>query len=402
MSQFPALTIQSGVTTQIKSTKELIVGAGIDTDTLGTQILTIGSTNATSIVLAKATSIDSGKTFTFNGNLAGAGGSTFDYSGSSGTFKTSTGLVTIGPGNTTMSGVTTFTAADSGSYPSITTAVTVNHSLLVSGLLISAGTHYATGGISTNSIISPSATTLDIGTSGANSVVLGSGSAPVTVQGSLTVQAGFSSGHYPIVSGTSGTKINSETSSTTSDGTGVALANKGNIGLEVVYGGSSGTVTVFVPSGSVLEASGSGQIIATSVSGGSSQAFTLPAIDTSGVLAVGDAVYMSADSVVLSCDCSVLAKSYCVGFSVDGYSTGNIYTDGTVVPNFSTPGGSPLSPLPTFGQVMYLDSGTFGVGKVNYNPPTTSGYVVAPVGVMIDGTPGSVRMLIRVMTPVVL
>ncbi len=59
-------------------------------------------------------------TTTFSGAIAATGANAINFSGSSGTFSTSTGAVTLGPGALTMSGQSTFTAAGSTSATSAT------------------------------------------------------------------------------------------------------------------------------------------------------------------------------------------------------------------------------------------------------------------------------------------
>lgn len=191
MAQFRSLTIQSGVTKQIHSTDELIVGSGIDSDSAGA--LTLGSTTATSVVLNQNTSVSGSNTFTTTTGLATLGGgltvsggtsnfetnvaftgiavtasaaTSFDLSGATGVFKTTTGAVTIGPGAVTVSGATTFTAAG--------TAVTVTNTL-------------AAGALNTTVLDTAGANTLSIGDTNATQVSLGHSGSPVVVEDTFFV-----------------------------------------------------------------------------------------------------------------------------------------------------------------------------------------------------------------------
>ena len=124
MSDFPALTIQAGVTRQIQDTNYLQTGAGIKPRPAATNMEIFA--NGGTIVLSDHTTVLASKNIT-----AQAGTGAFDFSLGTGIFKTSTGAVTIGNGAVTVSGITTFTAAG--------TALTVTNDALISGSLIISG-----------------------------------------------------------------------------------------------------------------------------------------------------------------------------------------------------------------------------------------------------------------------
>lgn len=186
MTLFRALTIQSGVTTQIQTANQLAVGNGIDPDVSGS--LTIGSTLATSVVLGGTTTTTvnagsnnpnfdfSGSTGTFKTSsgtvtISGAtvfsgvgvtatGAGNFDFSGSSGTFKTSTGANTLS-GSTTLAANQTFTAASgtgafdfsaaSGTFKTSSGAVSVNGNTTFTGTTTVTIAAFATAGVVHNS-----------------------------------------------------------------------------------------------------------------------------------------------------------------------------------------------------------------------------------------------------------
>jgi len=95
VSNFRALTIQSGVHKQQQDADTLIVGAGITTNSGNLTISAAG----TDVVLAAGKNLS-----------VGSGAGNIDFSASTGAFKTPTGAVTIGPGAISVSGNMTMQA----------------------------------------------------------------------------------------------------------------------------------------------------------------------------------------------------------------------------------------------------------------------------------------------------
>src|SRR3979409_648161 len=111
MATDKALVTTGGRTQGIPDADTLSTGAGITSNAGNLTISAVG----TRVLLATSK------------NLTAVGGtSAIDFSAASGIFKTTTGAVTIGPGTTTMSGTTTFTAAG--------TALTVNNDSVFTGV----------------------------------------------------------------------------------------------------------------------------------------------------------------------------------------------------------------------------------------------------------------------------
>jgi hypothetical protein len=120
MATQAALVLDTGTYRRIPDADSLGVGAGIVSENGADLLLDAAGSNI---------DIASGK------NLVAVGGaSNFDFSGSSGTFDTPSGAVTIGPGAVTLSGATTVTAAGTG--------LTVDNDMVVSGNLTVSGTTF--------------------------------------------------------------------------------------------------------------------------------------------------------------------------------------------------------------------------------------------------------------------
>ena len=101
-----------------------------------------------------------------------------------------------------------------------------------------------------------------------------------------------------------GVNLNSDTTSTTADGSGVVLSNDGYTGLEVDKGTNPGTVNVWIPAGATLQAAAGGQIIATNSTGTE----FLQTTYLTNATATGTALYISADKVCSATDASVTSK----------------------------------------------------------------------------------------------
>lgn len=131
MADFPALTIQSGIQTQLQSTNYLQAGLGIKPR--GNTDFEIYAQGSNTIKLFNNTQVQAN----FNLTMA-AGTGAADFSNGSGIFKTSTGAVTIGPGAVTVSGAATFSAA--GTALSVTNDAAISGALSVSGNTTLSGT----------------------------------------------------------------------------------------------------------------------------------------------------------------------------------------------------------------------------------------------------------------------
>ncbi len=235
MADFRSLTLQSGTYKQQQDADSLIIGAGIKTAS-GDLTITPAGTNAiipTGKVLQGAgtaafdfsgasgtfqtstgavslrgdVTITGSKTLTtgtgtvtVNGAtvfaavaVTASGAASFDLSGGSGVFKTSTGAVTIGPGAVTVSGASTFSAA--GTALAVTNNATVGGTLIVTGVLsANGGVERSTSG--TMSIGTTSNTTaLTIGRSGVTTTNAGD----LTVTGNLTVNGTTTSVNSTVV-----------------------------------------------------------------------------------------------------------------------------------------------------------------------------------------------------------
>src|ERR1019366_9116105 len=173
MSIIRALVVVAGVTTQIASPNVLSTGSGITTDAGDLSISAVGNIapdgSKNIVATAGAGNVDFSLmtgTFksstgavtigpgavgisglaTFSAGVLASGATAIDFSGGSGAFKSSTGAVTIGPGAVTVSGATTFSAA--------ATALTVTNNALVSGNLTVTGSLTAGSFLSSGTIIS--------------------------------------------------------------------------------------------------------------------------------------------------------------------------------------------------------------------------------------------------------
>jgi hypothetical protein len=278
----------------------------------------------------------------------------------------------------------------------------------VTGTLGVTGLSTLSGGTQTNSVDALSGQSLSLGTSNATSVVIGKAGAITTIAGdlhvagaetitgtstfasaatitsSLTVTDGYSPPLMVVGNALGGVTLNSDTTSTTPDGSGVTLQNGGYTGLEVDKGTHPGTVNVWIPAGSILQAASGGQIIATNSTGTE----YLQTTYLTNSLATGTALYISSDKTCSATNASALASSYCIGFSS---GSNLVKTDGRVTPIIT---GGPHTGLG--GTVMYLDDAH--PGQVTSVPPSTAGHVVAPIGIMVDND----DMMIRWYTPTVL
>lgn len=189
MTAYRSLTLQAGTYSQIQDANSIIVGNGIET-AAGDLTITPTGTNVSLaaakilLALAGAGAFDfSAATGTFKTStgavsllgdttiataksLLAAGTAIVDFSGGSGIFKTTTGAVTIGPGAVTVSGATTFTAAG--------TAFTVNNDGTVTGVLTVTGRVDA-------------AATLSLGTVAATAVNIGRTGQLTTIKGNFQV-----------------------------------------------------------------------------------------------------------------------------------------------------------------------------------------------------------------------
>jgi fibronectin-binding autotransporter adhesin len=383
------------------------------------------NTSTGAVALNGSTTLAANKNFT-----AASGTSALDFSAASGAFNTSTGAVSVN-GNTTFTGSTTVTVN------AFSTAGVVHNSsagLLSSSLIVNADVS-ATAAIAYSKLnLGNSIVNSDVNTAAAISVsklaggstaqvLITNGSTPTwttllgdaTVSASGVVTVGSAAGNFEVtgnltVGGTEtiiGTSVFQSavtfdgdvtiadgytltTDSILSAGSDVLNIN-GAGGIDLQKNGTTyldiGVTTnnvMYVPDGVTLEASGTGQIIATSSSG--TEEITITGVNTLAVGAAGDAVYVSGNSAVSSAEANSLTTGYVVGFAKDKSATGNLYTDGLVTPNVT---GSAA-----FGNVMYLDPAN--PGKVTATAPAAAGQVVSPVGFMLNGT----QMIVRILTPV--
>lgn len=340
-------------------------------------------------------SVSSGK------SLSSAGGAAnFDWSSSSGTFLTSSGI-------NTLSGATTIPAANGGAH---NVALYVANNVRIDGDTVVNGSLYTTS----VDVPSPSGE-LDLGTAFATSIHIGSvgvltevlgdfkvdGAETIvgtstfqnnlTVLGSLQVTDGYSP---PLINATNGyVALNSDTTSTTPDGTGVLLQNDGYTGLEVDYGGSTGAVNLWVPSGAILQATGTGQIIATSSTGTADVTISV----TASGFTVGQLGYISAAGAVTKAKADALSTSYVVTVAPASNPTTTGYVAGSVKMALDANTYNP-------GDRLYLSDAT--AGQVTNVAPSTTGHVVAPVGLYFDSTftasGGETKnAIIQILTPTV-
>lgn len=104
----------------------------------------LASSIGTNLSVSGTATVTGASTFTgsaaFNGGITASGSTANDFSGGSGTFKTSTGAVTIGTGAVTVSGATTFTstAAIGSSGTALTQALSGTCNQLMPGQIVAA------------------------------------------------------------------------------------------------------------------------------------------------------------------------------------------------------------------------------------------------------------------------
>ena len=104
--------------------------------------------------------------------------------------------------------------------------------------------------------------------------------------GGLIVSDGYSPAQLT-VSPTGSTTIDSNTTNTTANGTGIVLQNNGVTALEVDYGGSSGTTNINIPSTNNLNVAGPSSFAAVSATSLKDTSLTVAGVvhnDTSGNL----------------------------------------------------------------------------------------------------------------------
>ena len=174
-----------------------------------------------------------------------------------------------------------------------------------------AGNFLVNGTLKASQIDTPTPETLVIGGTEATAITLGNTSATVTILGNLsvsgaetvvgttqfqsaavitgggfTVQDGYSPAQL-VVSPTGSTTIDSNTTNTTANGTGIVLQNNGVTALEVDYGGSSGTTNINVPSTNTLNVAGPSSFAAVTATSLKDTALTVAGVvhnDASGSL----------------------------------------------------------------------------------------------------------------------
>lgn len=206
------IVLISGVMTQLPGVDTLNVGLGIISD---------GSNPLTLDAGAGAVQIAANRDFS-----AVSGSGNFDWSNASGTFKTSQGVVTIGPGAVGVSGATTFSAAG--------VAVTVNNDLKVLGEVSVDGNL----GRSTNG-------TLLLGTDAqTTAITIGSSGVTTTVAGPLAINGGVSANS--IVTGLTTTGIASGDMVYVSAANTVAKTDSASVTTSRFFGvgeGVSGSIT---------------------------------------------------------------------------------------------------------------------------------------------------------------
>jgi hypothetical protein len=368
---------------------------------------TVGAAGSGNLTIDGTGSFTTGTgTNTINGNVTTGNNPNFDFSGSTGTFKTSQGANTL-TGATTASSTLTSTGlltASNGltvSSGNITTPLTNWGTVQVNG----SGVLTSSAGSSAQLLIAQGSAPATWNTLSGDGYINASGVLTVTqAAGNFEVKGNLMVDGAETIVGTSTFQSNAlfdgdvtvadgyylQTQTLQSGGSDVLTIN-GAGGTNLQVGGSNylqvGTVSsnvITVPSGITLEAASGGQIIATSSSG--TEEITVTGVNTSAVGAANDAVYVSGSLAVSSAEANSLSTAYCAGFAKDKTASGNLYTDGLVTPNI-TGSASP-------GNVMYLDPAN--AGKVTATAPTTVGQVVAPVGFMLSST----QMVIRILTPV--
>jgi fibronectin-binding autotransporter adhesin len=130
---FRALTIQSGITTQVGNTTTLLVGQGIDTNATGALGLGLSSGGfATSITLNQPTSVTGANTFTVGTGLASFGGG-----------------LTVTAGATTLDGGLAVTGGTASDTLTVSGATTLSPSSFATAGVV----HNAAGGLLSSSLI---------------------------------------------------------------------------------------------------------------------------------------------------------------------------------------------------------------------------------------------------------
>ena len=174
-----------------------------------------------------------------------------------------------------------------------------------------AGNFLVNGTLKASQIDTPTPETLVIGGTEATAITLGNTSATVTIPGNLNVSGvetvvgttqfqstatitggGFivQDGYSPAqltVSPTGSTTIDSNTTNTTANGTGIVLQNNGVTALEVDYGGTTGTTNINVPSTNTLNVAGPSSFAAVTATSLKDTALTVAGVvhnDASGNL----------------------------------------------------------------------------------------------------------------------
>lgn len=390
MANFRPYVNKLGTTTQLQDADTLIVGTGVTTNA---GALTLDSA-VSSLVLAAALAVTA---------LAGV---TFDLSGSAGLFKTTTGPVTIGPGVTTMSGVTTFTAAG--------TALTVNNNATVSGLTT------ATGGVQTGAAGADAtgAIPLALGAVNASAVNIGKVGALTTVLGNLQVNGtelvvgatmfdGAVSFGDPV--GPIGIAVTAAGNTTfdLSGATGIFKTTQGAITLGpgainvtglMTFSGVTGNISLpnngtnrFAIEGAIVTATVTAPNLALLTAGPASNADTLhthaglPAgsvvdttLTTAAMTASEQAAYISANDTVSPTSNAAIATARFYGFFTG--TAGQVQVAGMVASALmTTVGGSPSPGAPVFLAATADDAGT-GAGKLTATAPSALGSVIQEVG----------------------
>lgn len=273
MADIKALVIESGKTRQIADADSLIVSMGIKSR--ATQALTITSSSGAA-VMASDLQFASGKGFSSAG---GAGA--FNLSGSTGTFLTPTGAITIGPGAVTISGAATFSSTAAFSSTSTFTGLaTFDGGIQVNGAeTITGGVTYQ-GDVTIGDAIADTLT-ITAGVAGDITFRKGTGNHAVTTETSTV--AGETPGILKVQGGTgaAGTAAASPTASGGGGATqliggtgaaGVATSTAGQLAAEAgagaavtVKGGTGGAGTAAT---GTVDNAGAGAGGALTVSGG--------------------------------------------------------------------------------------------------------------------------------------
>jgi hypothetical protein len=377
----------------------------------------VGSTSTLTIDGAGNFTTGTG-TNTFKGNVTTSGAPNFDFSSSSGTFKTSSGPNTLTGATTASSTLTStglLTASSSLTVTSgnITTPLTHYGTVQVDG----SGVLTSTSGTSGQLLISQGAsapstwnTVSGDGTLSASGVLtVTQAAANFEVKGNLTVD-----GAETII-GTSTFQSNAsfdgdvtivdgyylQTEFIQSDGylninaaNGINLQSAGVTYLEVGTT-ASGTNFIAVPSGITLQAQTGGQIIATSSSGTTDLTVSV----TAAGFTVGQLGYVSAAGTLSKAKADSVTTAYVFGVAPTSNPTTTSFIAGTMKIALDAGTYNP-------GDRLYLSDAT--AGQATNVAPSTSGHVVAPIGLYFDAAAtvssgdATKTSLLQVLTPVVL